>query len=121
MYFGISLAPNDDGIYDLHLDAKGALATVDGTEAIGQHIRQRLKTYQGEWFLDVRVGVPWLDQILGYRFDPTLAEAVVKAEILSTPGVTEILSFSVKFDTVTRNLTAYAITVLTIYDTEVSI
>lgn len=106
---------------DLYLASDGTLAIVQDTHAIGQHVRQRLKTFQGEWFLDTVAGVPWLHQILGHGYDPALAEAVVKAEILDTDGVTEITSFSVAFDRGTRNLMINEVAVTTEFDAEVTI
>lgn len=45
-----------------------------------------------------------------------LAESVLKAEILGTDGVTDISTFSVRFDRTTRGLIAYDIEVATEYD-----
>lgn len=111
----------DQKTNDLFLDADGNLATVTDAEAVGQHTRQRLQTYQGEWFLDTTAGVPWLSDILGRQYDPALAEAVIKAEIFKTLGVTGITSFSTSFSRETRHLSAFAITIETIFDQEVSI
>ena len=116
-HFGLSLHPDTN---DLHFD-NGNLVIVRGAEAVGQHVRQRLKTFEGEWFLDTTAGVPWLAQIMGREYDPALAEAVVKAEILDTDAVTEITSFAVGFDRTTRNLQIRDIEVLTAYDTEVRV
>lgn len=117
-HIGLAIDPATN---DMHLDGDGNLALVRSAEAVGQHIRQRLKTYEGEWFLDTTAGVPWLSEILGRRFDPALAEAVIKAEILATDGVTEITSFSVRFNEATRELAAFSISVLTEYDQEITI
>lgn len=114
--FGLAI---DQTTNDLYLTSDGNLATVADAEAVGQHARQRLSTFSGEWFLDTTAGVPWLDQILGQTYDPALAESVVKAEILNTDGVTEITSFSVAFDRNTRGLIIRSVEVGTIFDTEV--
>lgn len=92
------------------------LVLVEGAHAVGQHVRQRLQTFIGEWFLDTQAGMPWLDQILGRKYDPALAETVVKAEIMKTDGVREITSFSVAFLGETRGLRIRSIEVLTDYD-----
>lgn len=117
-HFGFSLHPETN---DLHLAASGELEVARGAKAVGEHIRQRLMTYTGEWFLDTTAGVPWLDQLMGRAYDPALAEAVVKAEILDTDGVVEILSFSVGFDRDRRQLLIREIEVLTIYDETVRV
>lgn len=106
----------DQTTNDLFLEQDGQLAVVRDTEAVGHHVRHRLKTFEGEWFLDVNAGVPWLTEILGKRYDPALAESVVKAEIADTDGVTEITSFSVLFNRDVRNLIIRNVEVLTVYD-----
>lgn len=111
----------DQATNDLYLAADGNLAIVGNALAVGQHVRQRLKTFEREWFLDTTAGVPWLDQILGKSYDPALAESVVKAEILETDGVTEITSFSVSFDRSTRGLIIKSVEVLSEYDEEVAV
>jgi hypothetical protein len=117
-HVGLALNPASN---DVFLDNTGSIALVRDAAAVGQHVRQRLKTHEGEWFLDITAGVPWLNEVLGFSYDPALAEAVVKAEILNTDAVTEITSFSVRFDQHTRNLEAFNITVSTEYHQEVRI
>jgi hypothetical protein len=110
---GLAIDPSTN---DLALEADGRLSVVHDALAIGQHVRQRLMTFEGEWFLDTTAGVPWLDRILGRGYDPALAEAVVKAEVLATDGVTEITSFSVRFVSDPRQLDIRGVEVLTVYD-----
>lgn len=111
----------ETGPADLFLDDTNNLAMATKAEAVGQHGRQRLKAYEGEWFLDLEAGVPWLDEVLGKRFDPVAAEAVMKDCLLDTEGVTEVTGFSTRFDRSTRELTSSNISVMTEYDEEVSI
>lgn len=113
---GLALRKNDKGIADIYFDETGNLAMVRDTEAVGQHARQRLMTYRGEWFLNKDIGVPWLRDVLGRGYDPALAEATIKAEVLGTDGVTAIRSFSCRFDRTKRELVAYNIEVRTEYD-----
>lgn len=115
-HVGLSLTPDEFGIHDLHLASDGNIAVVRDAEAVGQHVRQRLKTFFGEWFMDTDAGVEWLTEILGNDYDPAKAEAVIKAEILATHGVREITGFSVRFNRTTRELAAYDVAVLTDYD-----
>lgn len=72
----------------------GNVVLVDGKDAILQHILQRLKTFQEEWFLDVTVGVPYLQQILVKNPDLNKVDALLFDEIAGTPGVEEVLSFT---------------------------
>lgn len=110
----------DQETNDVYLDTDGSLVMVNDALAVGQHVRQRLKTYRGEWFLDTTAGVPWLEQIFGRAFDAALGEAVVKGEIFDTLGVTQITTFSIRFLRDVRALDIRSVEVLTIYDQEVS-
>lgn len=117
-HFGLAIDPATN---DLFLRADKSLAVVKDAEAVAQHVRQRLMTFNGEWFLDTTAGVLWLEQIMGRRYDAALSEAVVKAEILDTHGVTEITSFSVNLDREIRRLNIREIEVHTIYEQEVRV
>lgn len=111
----------DQTTNDLYLDSSNNLAMAKDAQAVGEHVRQRLMTFYGEWFLDTTAGVKWLTEILGQRYDPALAEAVVKAEILDTDGVTGISGFSVSFVRGRRELNIRGIQVATVYREEVTI
>mgnify|MGYP000135562922 FL=1 len=71
----------DGGIPDVYMGADGNLATVIDAEAVGQHAKQRIKAFSGEWFLNSDVGVPWLSDILGRNYDPVLSESIIKSVI----------------------------------------
>lgn len=118
---GLALRRDGSDPADLYLDTQGNLAVVRDAEAVGQHARQRLMTFRGEWFLDREAGVPWVRDILGGQYDPVLAESVIKAEVLDTDGVIEINSFSVRFSRETRGLSAFNIDVATEYDEEAAV
>lgn len=117
-HIGLSLDPNTN---DLHFDASNNLVMVTDAHAVGQHVRQRLKTFEGEWFLDRTAGMPWLEEIMAHKFNPALAEAITKVEILDTDGVTEITSFSVSFHQQTRDLRIRDVALRTVYDAEVQV
>lgn len=119
-HLGLGMIKNSEGIPDLAISDNN-LVFVNRSEAIAQHVKQRLETFESEWFLDSRAGVPWLKDILAQKYNPALAESLIKSEILNTHGVREITSFSVRFDLNTRKLSAYSITILTVYDEEVTV
>ena len=50
-----------------------------------------------------------------------MAEAIIKAEIVETPGVKEILTFFATFDRQTRGLKSHDISILTDFDEVVDI
>lgn len=112
-FVGLGIQPHND----LALDETGSPVLVVDGEAIGQHIRQRLKLWAGEWFLNEGAGVPWLDHVLGRPpSEIELAEAVIKAEIAATPGVAEIIEFEARYDRASRGLHIDRCQIATVYD-----
>lgn len=112
-YVGLSILPHND----LNLDATGSPILVYDAEAIGEHIRQRLLLWQGEWFLDTSAGVSWTTYILGRPpSEMPIAESIIKAEIAATPGVSEILEFSAVYDRRSRGLRIESCQILTVFD-----
>jgi hypothetical protein len=110
---GIAIIPYND----IGLDETGNLAMARNTQAVGQHVRQRLSFYKGEWFLDADVGVDWFGLALGQR--PArldIAEAVIKKAILQTPGVTGIVEIQTDFDRVSRGMAVRKCVAETEYD-----
>lgn len=93
-----------DDNQELVLDASGQLLLVENQEETEQFLEQKLRTFRGEWFLNTNLGLPYFDDILVKRPNPTLIEALLTDEILSTPGVLEILEFSLDLDKATREL-----------------
>jgi len=77
---------------------------VTGADAIAQHLLIRLRIYQGEWFLDTRVGIPYYQQI--FRKNPNLAaiQTIYRDAITTTPGVDTLERIDLDFDTPTRRL-----------------
>lgn len=86
----------------------------DSPEAVAQAILTRLRLWKGEWFLDTSEGTPWSDKVLGKRQRSKNYDAVLRNKILTTAGVSELLSYSSSFNGDTRRLTVTA-KVKTIY------
>lgn len=100
-YVGIAVIPYND----IGLDASGNLRMVHDAEAVGQHARQRISFFKGEWFLDPEIGVDWFGQVMGHRPDRiSIGEALVKRVILSTPGVTGMIEISTRYDAASRGM-----------------
>lgn len=90
---------------DIELDANhdivvanGDLRLISGGAAVAQHIKQRLLTILGEWFLDKSVGLPWFDTILGKHRTLDVVEALIRDQISNTPGVQALNQFSLEVD-----------------------
>ena len=80
-------------------------ANPNGTNPVLQNIVQRLRWFQGEWFLNVNGGVPYLQTIFIKGQSLSKIEAIFFSVISNTPGVVVITSFSVSFNSLTRLLT----------------
>ncbi len=88
---------------DLVIDEEG-LHFVSGLQAVAQAIRIRILMFRGEWFMNMDIGVPYFDGILGDSFDEATARAAITAAILDAPGVIDVRSLSVELDGATRKL-----------------
>lgn len=90
---------------------------VDNNQAVAQAIRTTLLLFQGEWFLDTTVGVPWLTEVVGINTAATY-DVVIKSAILGVPGVSEIATYS---SSLNNNLLTVNVTVTTTYGTTVTV
>lgn len=90
---------------DLLIENGNLVLVKNEIEGIDQHLRARLKTFLGEWFLDSRIGVPYFQQILGNKNPSTnLISAIFRREILKSSGVTSVKNLSVGLDAKLREL-----------------
>lgn len=71
---------------DLRLTT-GQLTLVDGNDAVRQHIANRLRFFLGEWFLDLRQGLPFYQDVLVKNPDRESVRSIFRTTILRTPGV----------------------------------
>ena len=72
--------------------------TQESAEVVAQRLSIRLKTYLGEWFLDVGYGVPYYQRIFTKKTTKTAVDRIFQQQILSERGVRELVSFSSTFE-----------------------
>ena len=72
----------------------GDLQIVTGSNQTAQHLKIRLYTWLGEWFLDITIGTPYLEKILGQRSSAREQSNVIRRRVLSTNGVRSIINLS---------------------------
>lgn len=94
----------DNSTIDIDTQNGTGLRIIDGTEAISQHLLIRLRFFQGEYFLDQRIGIPYYQDILIKNPDLVLVRSLYRETILETPGVIDITRFDLDFDTSSRSL-----------------
>jgi hypothetical protein len=89
---------------DLAIDAN-ELVLVSAADEVAQRLRCRLRSFLGDWFLNVTQGVPYRDEVFAKRNAPSRVEAAIKKEILTTSGVQELLEYTQVLDGSTRRMT----------------
>lgn len=80
----------------------GRLRFFDGKDSIAQKVKVRLKLFQGEWFLDQRVGFPYWQKVFVKNPDLRALRALYKSAILSSPGISGVSSLDISLND--RNL-----------------
>lgn len=101
---------------DLALDENGDLALrvaddgskhayyVEGVDAIIQCYRIRLAFFLGEWFLDRRQGMPYVQKILVYDPDVVLIRSLFRKALLTVPGTKDVRELRLSIDRSTRRI-----------------
>lgn len=94
---------------DLLLDyVSGDLAWKNGpltvdytTQPLVDTVKQRLfimlRTFQGEWFMDLNHGIPYWQNILGKKTTKSAVDLIFQQKILAENGVKEITEFKSTF------------------------
>jgi hypothetical protein len=80
----------------------GQLVVIEGLEQIRQRIATRLKFFVGEWFLDLRQGVPYYRDVFVSNPNLALIRSLFRRVVLRTPGVISVPRILVGFDPATR-------------------
>lgn len=70
---------------------------VKDVDKVGQKLKQRLLFYQGEWFLDTTVGIPYFQEIFVKNPNIPDIESIFKVEIVETEDVNQLLAFDSTF------------------------
>jgi len=81
------------------------ISIVTGLDERIQRLKQNLKYFLSEWFLNTGEGIPYFQEIFVKQVDPDRVDAVFKEAILNTHGVIELLTFELDLDEQTRKLT----------------
>jgi hypothetical protein len=91
-----------DGTGDLDTTG-GELSLVTGAEAMAQQGKMRLRMLLGEWHLDQRQGMPWLQIILAVKpFPAEYAISKIRQALLGVPGIVGVRNLSVTPEVSTR-------------------
>jgi len=92
-----------DTNWDIEI-ANSDLSLTEGREGIQQHLSQRLKTFFGEYFLNNKIGVPYLQQICVKGYNPIVVDSILKNVVINTPGIIRITKWNILIDRSLRQL-----------------
>lgn len=79
--------------WDLSIDGAGNIAVAKGQYAIAQDVASAVRTFLGECWYDVSQGVPYFENILGYRPSLQFMKSRFIAAGMTVPGVASIVCF----------------------------
>jgi hypothetical protein len=91
-----------DALHDLYTDAKGQL--VSAPTPLDQRISCRLKTFQGEYWIDITLGIPYFTEILKKNPDMAVIRSLFASEIQKVIGVKTLESCTASLDRANRRL-----------------
>lgn len=90
---------------DLALDEYRTFTFVQEVPLIRQRLSSRFKFFLGEYFLDLRQGIPYYRDVFLKHPDLDVVRTLFRKVILSTPGVQTLASFNLAYDDSARLLT----------------
>lgn len=86
----IDLKITQDGDLDLF---GNTLTLVTEQDYLEQKLAIVLRSFLGDWFLDLSAGIPYFEDILKKQFDPIRIESILKSSIVNVLGVNKITAF----------------------------
>lgn len=91
--------------HDFILTDNNDLKIISNAEQIAQQIKCRLQFWLGEWFLDNRKGVPYLDDVIIKKYSLPQIRAIFRTQISAIEGVNSINSLTLEINRQTREMT----------------
>lgn len=87
---------------DLALDEDGDLVILEDLAYLRQKLAVRFKFFLGEWFLDLREGVPYYRDVFVKNPNLDVIRSLFRRLILGTPGVIGLPRFELFYDEAAR-------------------
>lgn len=82
----------------------GQVQVATGADYVRTKLAQRFRFFLGEWFLDLRKGVPYYRDVLGRSYNVNSARAIFRSVLRSMPEIATIVRFDLVFDRSRRSL-----------------
>src|SRR5882757_3642401 len=77
---------------------------VDSPACVAQAVLTGLNLYRGDYFLDLTVGMPWKQDVVG-KITPPIYDTAIQQYVQGIQGVQSIVTYSSSLDPKTRALT----------------
>ena len=91
---------------DISISKNMVRLTKTNAEEVRQKVEIRLKTFRGEWFANVRAGLPYFQSMFGKNITKSFIDTQIKTTVLKTSGVTSMKEFSSSINPKTREYSA---------------
>lgn len=101
----------DPDTHDITLINRNLRLTTTTTEWLSAKIEAHLKVYQGEWFLNRLLGIPYFQEIFIKDINISDVTAILSEQIRGIEGVEDLVSFDTIYNSSTR-LYNYTFTVI---------
>lgn len=99
--------------HDLVFVNGGCPTTGDMVDVVIQRLYILLRTFQGEWFLNVEHGIPWLENILGQKINKSTADMILQEKISQEMGVQQVIEFKSTLTTTREYSCSFRVKVVT--------
>lgn len=84
----------DEFTHDIVFVNGATLITDNQKTTVSQRLKVKLQTFLGEYFINTSTGVPYYQRIFGKIKSKASVDTIFQQQILSDPGVIEIVSYS---------------------------
>lgn len=89
-----SLKLTESGDLDI---TSGNISFVEDIENVKQSVFMNLRTFQGEWFLNIEHGIPYIQEVLANKaIDYAVIEKIIKESLLGVEGIRDVINFEIK-------------------------
>ena len=75
-----------------------------GIDAVAQHLREHMQFFLGEWFLDIREGVPYFRDVLIKNPNSGVVDSLFRRVILRSQDIAEVRDLNTELDVAARTL-----------------
>ena len=92
----------DNQTHDLIYENGDLKLTLNQSESLAQRLKVKLSTFQGEWFLNDQLGLPYYQRIFTKGVSKATVDTIYLRAISSEPEVIQVLDFDSSMDNANR-------------------